>query len=145
MHSQSAWQRQAIPTVIDDGPTAIAPRVHRIPTITRAGRAFAAADRAWVTARRAVDAVTPWEVNDATTALVDASDAARGRLARAERALCRAALAYTASIGGAPCRHERHDLAIATIRGALEVLDLHPEQRDRIMADIEATAAEVGP
>ena len=42
-------------------------------------------------------------------------------------------------------RHERHDLAIATIRGALEALDLHPEQRDRIMADIEATAAEVGP
>ena len=66
-----------------------------------AGRAFAAADRAWVTARRAVDAVTPWEINDATTALVDAADAACGRLARAERALCRAALAYAASIGGA--------------------------------------------
>ena len=66
-----------------------------------AGRAFAAADRAWVTARRAVDAVTPWEVNDATTALVDAADAACGRLARAERALHLAALAYAAAIGGA--------------------------------------------
>ena len=78
MRSRSLWSTaQAIPTVYDDGPTAIAPRVHRIPTITR--------------------------------------------------------------------RHERHDLAIATIRGALEALDLHPEQRDRIMADIEATAAEVGP
>ena len=78
MKSASIWSTaQAIPTVIDDGPTAIAPRVHRIPTITR--------------------------------------------------------------------RQERHDLAIATIRGALEALDLHPEQRDRIMADIEATAAEVGP
>ena len=62
MKSASIWSTaQAIPTVIDDGPTAIAPRVHRIPTITR--------------------------------------------------------------------RHERHDLAIATIRGALEVLDLHPERR----------------
>lgn len=78
MRSRSLWSTaQAIPTVYDDGPTAIAPRVHHIPTITR--------------------------------------------------------------------RQERHDLAIATIRGALEVLDLHPEQRDRIMADIEATAAEVGP
>lgn len=78
MRSRSLWSTaQAIPTIIDDELTAIAPRVHRIPTITR--------------------------------------------------------------------RHERHDLAIATIRGALEALDLHPEQRDRIMADIEATAAEVGP